>query len=213
MSGQVTESEILAEANEIYIQKRQTSHNMNVIAAETAKMQKVQKSLLNRLKDYYLYKGNGWSANDPLHLDKTALTYDHVSPVFIKLFQIIDDLRAVDSLDFLDEYIAALQTKGIKLYIDPGTQVVSDKDDVLSAVNAMGAFQKQINALDDQIKIEKAEEADNINLTAKSEFSKLVAFYNKKEEGKDIDDSYQEIVADYTLRETGYTKVYDNSLN
>jgi hypothetical protein len=211
--SKVTESELLNEANEIYVQKKQTSHHMNVIATETSKLQKVQKSLLNRLKDYYLYQGNGWIANNPLDIDKDADTYDKVSPVFIKALQIIEDLRAIDSIDFLDPYIQALDARGIKIYIDPGKQLVSDKEEVLNAVNSMGAFQKQINALSKEIKDVKSLEAEDINLTAKNEFPALVSFYNAKESGKDIDDKYQDIITNYELCETGYTKVYDGNLN
>jgi hypothetical protein len=213
-SNTPTESELLTESNEIYEQKKQTAHHMNVIATETAKMQKVQKSLLNRLKDYYLYQNNGWVANDPLQLDKAALTYDKVSPIFIRLMQVIEDLRAVECLNFLDPYIQALDSKGVKVYINPGKMLVSDKEDVLNAINSMGAFQKQINALDKEIKEVKSLEAEDINLTTKSEFAKLVAFYNKKENKgiEAVEDQYQDLVTDFTLRETGYTKIFDESL-
>jgi hypothetical protein len=213
--SKATESELMSEANEIFDQKKMTAHHMNVIATETAKMQKVQKSVLNRLKDYYLYQGKGWVVSDPLELDKKAPETDHVSPVFIRLLQIIKDLRAIGDTDFLDPYITALQAKGIKIYIDPGKQEVSDKEETLSSINSMGAFQKQINTLDKQIKEEKAEEAYDINLTAKNEFGKLVAFYNKKLNKGDeaVEDHYHDLIADYELRETGYTKVFDGSLN
>jgi hypothetical protein len=211
--AQVKESELLSESNEIYEQKKQTAHHMNVIATETAKMQKVSKSLLNRMKDYYLYQGKGWVLNNPLDLDNNVEFRDKISPVFIKLLQIIEDLKATDCLDLIDPYLKALNSFGIKIYIDPGKQLISDKEEFINAIESMGIFQKQINALDSQIKNEKSIEAEEINLTSKQEFAKLVSFYNKKENGKDIDDQYGDIIANYELCETGYTKVYDGTLN
>jgi hypothetical protein len=207
-----TEKELMVESHEIFEQKKTAGKHMNMIATETAKQLKVQKSLLNRLKDYYLYRGIGWVSKNPLSIDKAAKTYDKVSPLFIKLLQIVEDLRAVDSIDFLDPYIKELNSYGIKIYFDPKPMTISDKDEAFNAVNSMGAFQKQINALNGEIKEIKAVEADEINLTAKSEFPRLLSFYHKKELGKDIDDEYQNKITHLELVETGYTKVMDNSL-
>lgn len=209
----VTESELMFESNEIYTQKKQAAKHMNVIGNETAKMHKIQKSTLNRLKDYKLYHKNGWVAGNPLVLDKQVDYPDKLSPIFIKLFQIVEDLRAVGDTSFLDPYVASLESQGIKIYIDQGTPIVSDKDEVMSNVDSMGTFQKQVNALSKEINEVKAIEADDINLTAAKEFPKLVAFYNKKEEGKDVDDIYQNAIADFELRENGYNKVFDGSLS
>jgi hypothetical protein len=210
---QVTESELLSESNEIYEQKKQTAHHMNVIAVETAKMQKVPKSLLNRMKDYYFYHGKGWILNNPIDLDNNSKEKDKVSPVFIKLFRIIEDLRATNCQDFLDPYLKALDAFGIKIYIDPRKQMISDKEEFMNAIDSMGAFQKQINALDNQIKDEKSLEAEEINFSKQKDFPGLVTFYSKVENQKDIDDFYQDKIADLELLETAYNKIYDKSLN
>jgi len=207
-----TESELLNESNEIFEQKKTAAKHMNLIATETAKLQKVQKSFLNRLKDYYLYQGDGWIANDPFNIDKEAPTHDKISLLFIKFLQVVEDLRSADCLDFLDPYIQAMDSNGIKIYINPGKMLVSDKDETLDAIDSMGAFQKQINALSKEIKEIKAVEADQIHLTAKSEFPKLLSFYNAIESGKERDDFYQDKIADLNLREHGYTSVMDKTL-
>jgi hypothetical protein len=213
MSGsQPTERELLTESSELLERKKQAGKHMNVIAAETSKTYKIPKNVLNRLKDYNLYYKKGWVSNNPLDIDKSAKEIDKLSPMFMKLLQVVEDLRMVNSQTMLDPYIKELNGHGIKIYIDPGKQIVSDEDEVLNAVGSMGIFQKEINTISEEIKEDKASEADDINLTAKSEFPRLLSFYHKKEQGKDIDDEYQSKIEYYNLVETSYNKVYDDSL-
>lgn len=216
MAQQVTESELIVEANEIYDQKKLASKSMNTIAAETSKFHKIPKPVLGRLKSYYLYSGKGWTAKDPLTIDKTKdFKTDVLSPVFAKLLQVIDDLRLLGDTDFLAPYITALQSKGIDIFIKDDGSKLATAEDIKDAVNSMGTWQKQVDSCDKEIKEEKSEEAEDINLTKKSEFSRLVAFYNKKiNKGNDaVEDQYHDLLADYELIESGYTKVFDESLS
>jgi hypothetical protein len=215
MNNVPTEREILAESNEIFVQRKQASHHMGVIASEVSKRNHVDKSLLNRLKDYYLYQGVNWIGGNPLDLDPDSDTCDKVSPIFIRFLQVVQDLRAADCMDFLDPYIQALNNNGIKIYLDPGKVLVSDKQEVMDAVNSMGLFQKQINALNKELKIDKAEEADQISLIGKSDFPGLVSFYNKKEEkgNESVEDSYHSVIEKTELVSTAYTKVFDEALS
>ena len=212
MPKQITETELLDDSREILLEKKTASKNMNMILSETAKMQKIEKPILARMKDYLHYKGLGWIGNDPLELNPEEKFKDRVSPTFKKLLQMADDLRATDCLEWLDPYLNAIKIHGIDIRISPTNVRIQDKDEVVAAVQNASDFQGIICNLADEINEVKAVEAEEMNLTKQNEFKKLLNFYDKKQNNKDIDDLYQNTITDFELRETGYTKIYDESL-
>jgi len=213
MSKQITETELLDDSREILVNKKAASKNMNMVLHETAKMQGIEKPILARMKDYLHYRGMGWIGNNPLEKDPEERFPDRVSPCFRKLLQIINDLRATDCLEWLDPYLDAMKQNGITISITPGTVRINDKTEVEAALQNASDFQTTICQLADEINDIKAVEAEEICLTKQNEFKKLLNFYDKKQNNKDIDDLYQDTVTDFEMRETGYTKVYDETLS
>jgi hypothetical protein len=212
-NGQITESKLMEEAHEIFLEKKEASKQMNLVAKETAKAQGIEKPILVRCKDYLHYRGMGWMNNDPLEKDPEEKFPDRVSPTFRKLVQIVEDLTAVGRLDFLDLYLDALRKKGIDIKIDIGDPRVKDIDETWQAIENMSGFQTTICQLADEINDEKAPQAEEINLVPENEFKKLLGFYAKKQAAKDIDEQYQNIVTHLEMTESGYNKTYDDSLN
>jgi hypothetical protein len=213
MANQLTESELLQDSNEILEQKKAASKNMNMVAAETAKAQGIEKPILVRCKDYLHYRGRGWLGGDLLEKDPEEKFPDRVAPTFRKLLQIVEDLSAVGRPDFLDIYLDALRAKGIDIKINYADMRVNDPDETWVAVENMSGFQTTICALADEINDVKAVESEDINFTPKNEFKKVLGFYNRKEAGKDVDDFYQDTVTHLEQVETAYNKVYDESLS
>jgi len=216
MTAAVTETELIEEANEIYELRKTAAKHMNALAQAHGKQLGVDKGILQRVKAYHLYHGNGWNGN-PLTTNAQLVQKGRVDPlsgVFAKVLSVIEDLRTVGYLDLLDPYVEELAKFGIKLEYDPAGSLVKDKDELLGILNSMGTFQKEIDYHDEILGLEKAEEADNINLTKKTEFRKLVAFYNKKKlhGAESVEDKYNDYMADNELKEAGYTKVFNDAL-
>jgi len=213
MSKQTTPLELLEESYETLKEKRLASKHMNLVASDTAKMQKIEKPILIRCKDYLHYRGAGYAAGDILgEKDPQEKFPDRVVPTFKKLLQIVDDLYAIGKEDMLDIYLDALKAKGIELKITGKQCRVNDVDETWQAVENMSGFQTTICELADEINFGATQVAEDINFTPKTEFKGVLNFYAKKVEEKEIDDKYQDTVTHLTMTETAYTDVYDENL-
>jgi len=210
---QTTPSELLEEAYETLKEKKMASKHMNMIASDTAKMQKIEKPILVRVKDYYHYRGAGWEGKDPLSRVQDEKFPDRVTPTMRKLLQIVDDLAAVGQLDMLDVYFDALKAKGIEITVSNKDVRVSDVDETWQAVENMSGFQSKICQLADEINFGCTQVAEDINFTPKQEFKGVLNLYAKKEEAKDVDDMYQDKVTGLQMTETAWNNVYDENLN
>jgi len=209
---QTTPLELLEEAYETLKEKKLASKHMNLIASDTAKMQKVEKPLLVRCKDYLHYRGMGWDGTNPLSKTPGEKFPDRVTPTMCKLLQIVDDLAAVGKLDMLDVYFDALKAKGVEVTVTNKPVRVSDVDDTWQAVENMSGFQTKICELADEINFGCTAVAEDINFTPKAEFKPVLNLYAKKQESKDVDDMYQDKVTYLNMTETAWNDTYDENL-
>ncbi len=187
-------------------EKKSYSYQMNSTFKEAGKHANVEPTVLRRVKDYKYYKGNGWDGS-PIVLDKDEKFKDRVSPVFKKLYTIVDDLAQVDQLELLDEYLDCLRDLGIKIDISNYHSATSttDKDVTDSAIETGVSLQSNICQLADEIKENDSEQAEVEGFGPKHEYVKLInLIYQKNEKGKDIDDKCQEKQTELALAQESY---------
>jgi len=212
MSQTTTPAELLEESAEILREKKTNSKHMNMIGADMAKMQKIEKPIMIRCKDYAYYRGSGWVGNDPLSRDPDEKFPDRVTPTFRKLLQIVDDLAAIGKLDMLDVYFDALKAKGVEITVSNKDVRVNDVDETWQAIENMKGYQKTICDLADELNFGCSQVSEDINFTPKSEFKGALNLYVRKEDGKDVDDVYQDKVTNLNMTETAWNSIYDESL-
>ena len=208
-----TPAELLEESYTLLKEKKVNSKHLSTIASDMAKMQKIEKPVMIRCKDYVYYRGRGYLPTDILgDKDPQEKFPDRVVPTFKKLLQIIDDLYAIGKPELLDIYLDAMKQRGIEIIVhDKNTRVI-DPDETWQAIENMQSYQATICDLADQINFGCTQVAEDINFTPKEEFKKVLSFYEKKTDERDCDDLYQEKVTDLEMTETAYTKIYDESL-
>jgi hypothetical protein len=208
----MTEKELLEEAHQLHIEKIEASKAMNLEANDCAERNGIEKSIVLRLKDYRYYHGNGWEGGDPLTLEKGAKFADRVSPCFRRLALIIDDCQQAGTMDYLQEYIDAMETRGIHITIDPKPQVAKSADDVKHSVSSLGGYQAVICSNADKIRDECGEQAEEMDFAPKNKFKELVGFYHRQTEGKDIHDPVMDRVAFCELYENALNKIHDEGV-
>ena len=153
--------------------------------AEKNGMDKSGKSVLKRIMNYHHYKGVNWLNNDPLTKDPTVKDKDKVAPTFIKLVQIVEDLATIGDKDFLQPYLDALLSKGIKIEIDYGTaETKEDTETILETLDSASKLQTNVDTLNNQLKEEKSAESEEIGFAPKSAFLKVLGLYEKIKDDK-----------------------------
>ena len=212
MSKQMTPLELLEESYDILKEKKTNSKQMNMVAGDMAKMQKIEKPIMIRCKDYAYYRGSGWEGNDPLTRNPDEKFPDRVTPTMRKLLQIIDDCAAIGKLDLLDVYFDALRNKGVDIKVSNKPCRVHDVDETWQAIENMKGFQKNICELADELNFGCTQIAEDINFTPKQEFKGVLGLYEKKKDERETDDIYQEKVMDLQMTETAWNDVYDENL-
>jgi len=212
VNAPLTKKELLDEYEEVLEDRKNAAKQMSIVISDLAKAQHVEKKTLSLAKSLLFGKGEGWLGGNPLEHDPDAKHTDKFQAPLRKFSEIVFALQAIDCLDWLDPYIEEMDARGIHITIDKGEVEISDKVEVEQALQNAVSFQKTVKALDDKIKEEGAPTAEEIELTKKSAFSHLLKFYADKQNGKDLDDKYQQAIADYTLIETGLTNVYDGNI-
>jgi len=208
---QTTPKELLSEAYGLLTEKKTASKHMNMVAADMAKMQKIEKPVMIRCKDYSYYHKRGWMGN-PLELDPNEKFKDRVSPTFKKLLQIIDDLYATGNPDLLEPYFEAMAAHGIEIKVKNKDVRVNDIDETWAAIDNMKGFQATICELADEINFGCTQVAEDINFSPKAEFKGALNLYAKVTEEKDVDDIYQTKITNLNMTETAYNDIYDDNL-
>jgi len=212
VAGSTTPIELLETTYEILKEKKVATKHMNLVASDTAKMQKIEKPVLIRCKDYLHYRGAGWEGNDPLTRHPDEKFPDRVTPTMRKFLQIIDDLYAVGKQDMLDVYFDALKNHGVEIKVLNRQPRVNDVDETWAAVENMSSFQTTICELADEINFGATQIAEDINFTPKKEFKGALSLYEKKVDEKDCDDMYQDKVTDLSMTEQAWNNIYDENL-
>lgn len=188
--------------------KKMYNKNMSQRLKEAATASKVDAAMLRRCKDYLHYRKLGWLGG-PLELDPKEKFKDRVSPVFIKLLAIIDDLMSLGKENLLDVYMDALAEKGIKIDYSEHipTNPTASPDDAWEAVEFGSQMQGYIRTLADRIRDEDSVKAEELGFGPKNEYPKLIQLLDRKKNGNDIEDTVQDKFTKLILAQKSYEEV------
>ena len=196
--------ELLDDSLETLADKKRFNKTMNSIIKDCAKENDINPKVLKAVKNYRHYKGANWADGNPLEKDMTKKDKDKVSPIFIKLLEIVENLRAVGDSEFLEPYIKALAEKGIKIDIEY-TQTDKNINDIMEVIESASKLQTNVDALAEELKEEKSTTAEELNFTPKSSFCNVLGMLEKINEGKEIDDTLQSRFTEITMLNNAYT--------
>lgn len=203
-----TAEELLDESLTLLEEKKTAQKTINTMAKDASAALGVPASVIKKCKDLYFTKGKAWNGG-PLSLDKDEKVKDKISQVMIKLVEVIQLFQNVGHVDWLDDYISALEGFGIHLSIDDVTPLTSDPDETEEIIKSMLAYQAIIKDNTEMIREDHGTESENLNFAPKKDYSQVVSFYNKVKDGKDVDDEYQDKVTALEMLETAMNLIYD----
>lgn len=164
----------------------------------------------NTLVKAYANKGRAWIGDNPLELSSEEKHKDVVSPIFTKLLNLIKATEAFDQTEeLLGEYFNALEEAGITIQIDSEKFTHSNVDmmdsDIEDELKAAKSFLLTIESYSDEIKNEHAIKAEELNFAPKTGYMQVANIYKKGINGKDIDDTVQNILT--------YNEFIDKAVN
>lgn len=197
--------ELLDDSLDTLSDKKRYSKTMNSILKDCAKRVGVEPSVLKKVKNYYHYKGVNWVNGNPLEKNKEIKEKDKISPIFIKLKEVIDNLRQINGLNLLTPYIDAMKSCGITITIDDMNSSLDDDGYVQEVLESASKLQTNVDALSEELKETKSEEAEKLNFTPKSSFCGVLGILDKINEGKDVDDKIQSTFTEITMLNNAYT--------
>lgn len=179
---------LLKESTEIHYEIIKLFDEMNDAAKITAKSTKIPKWMFNKMKDCQYYKGNGWEES-PLDLSKDEKFKDKMSPVFIRLLNLVQLCRHFNNLDLIKEYIEALKAFGITITVEAThDSTPAFSPEAIKAAQAtiyeMKQYQSQICELADILRDEKSLEAESYDYVPKAEFRGIVDIKYRKQINK-----------------------------
>lgn len=168
---------------------------MNSIAQECSRETHIGKNTIMKVKDYLHYRGRGWG-DDCLEKSEEAEKYpDRVSPTFRNLVEIVKNLYATGKESALQVYLNAVKERGITINIDTSMFAAPNndvKDRVAAALSIMDPLQCQICEKNDYMNDVLASDAEQVNLSPKDKYKKIVKLAASKQAGRDIDDKVQD---------------------
>ena len=182
--------ELLDDSLETLADKKRFAKTMNTIIKDCAKKNDVEPKVIKAVSMYKHYAGSNWVNNNPLEKDKDAKEKDKVSPIFIKLLEVVENLRAIGDKEFLKPYINALAEKGIKIDID-FEDTNKNVDEIMEVIDSTSKLKTNIDTLTEELKEEKSTTAEELNFTPKSSFCNVLGILEKINEGKNQNDKIQ----------------------
>lgn len=196
--------ELLDNSLETLADKKKFAKTMNTIIKDCAKKNNVDPKVIKAVKNYRHYKGANWANNNPLKKDKDKKEKDKVAPIFIKLLEVVENLRAIGDKEFLEPYLNAITEKGIRIDIDFED---TDKDvgEIMEVIESASKLQTNVDTLAEELKEEKSTTAEELNFTPKSSFCNVLGMLEKINEGKEIDDTLQNRFTEITMLNNAYT--------
>lgn len=197
--------ELLDDALDNVSEKKQFMKTMKDTLKECGTLNGIDKKALAHVKDYYHYKGANWQDGNPLKKNTQAEYKDKISPTFIKLLSIFQDLEAVGDTAFLQPYVDALAPYGIKIEFDAKTPDTKESlKDIKEKIETASKYQTNIDELTKLIKEENAVKSEDIGFTTKSGFNSVLNTYEKIKEGKDVNDKVQQNIANSLMSADAY---------
>lgn len=196
--------ELLNDSLETLADKKKFAKTMNTIIKDCAKQNNLEPKVIKSVKNYHHYKGVNWANNNPLEKDKNKKDKDKVAPIFIKLLEVVENLRKVGDKEFLEPYINALAEHGIRIDID-FEETDKNVEEIMEVVESASKLQTNVDTLNEELKEEKSTEAEELNFTPKSSFVGILGILDKIKNGKDVEDLIQGNFTTITMLNNAYT--------
>ena len=196
--------ELLDDSLETLADKKRFAKTMNSIIKDCAKKNEIDPKVIKAVKNYRHYRGVNWANNNPLEKDNDKKEKDKVAPIFIKLLEVVENLRAIGDKEFLEPYLNAIAEHGIKIDIDFAD---TDKNvgEIMEVIDSASKLQTNVDTLAEELKEEKSTTAEELNFTPKSSFCNVLGMLEKINEGKEIDDTLQSRFTEITMLNNAYT--------
>lgn len=196
--------ELLDDSLETLADKKRFAKTMNSIIKDCAKKNEIDPKIIKAVKNYRHYRGANWANNNPLEKDNDKKEKDKVAPIFIKLLEVVENLRAIGDKEFLEPYLNAIAEHGIKIDID-FEDTDKDVDEIMEVIESASKLQTNVDTLAEELKETKSVEAEELNFTPKSSFCNVLGMLEKINEGKEIDDALQSRFTEITMLNNAYT--------
>lgn len=196
--------ELLDDSLETLADKKRFAKTMNSIIKDCAKKNEIDPKIIKAVKNYRHYRGVNWANNNPLEKDNDKKEKDKVAPIFIKLLEVVENLRAIGDKEFLEPYLNAIAEHGIKIDID-FEDTDKDVDEIMEVIESASKLQTNVDTLAEELKGEKSTTAEELNFTPKSSFCNVLGMLEKINEGKEIDDALQSRFTEITMLNNAYT--------
>lgn len=200
--------ELLDESLDIFADKKKFTKTMNSIIKDCSKKTGIEKSVLKKVKDYHHCKGVNWVNGNPLEKNVEVKEKDKIALVFIKLKEIVDNLRAVGDVKFLNEYLTAMDSCGIHITVDSSInseEQIVNSDEIMEVIENASRLQTNVDTLGEELKENKSVEAEKLNFTPKSSFCNVLGILDKIREGKDVDDKIQDRFTELEMLNGAFT--------
>ena len=196
--------DLLNDSLETLADKKKFTKTMNTIIKDCAKKNEIDPKVIKAVKNYRHYKGVNWANNNPLEKDKDKKEKDKIAPIFIKLLEVVENLRAIGDKEFLKPYLNAIAEKGIRIDID-FEDTNKDVNEIMEVIESASKLQTNVDVLAKELKEEKSSEAEELNFTPKSSFCNILGILEKINEGKEVDDVLQNRFTEITMMNNAYT--------
>lgn len=203
--------ELLEESVQVLDEKKTAQKTINAMAKDAEESLGIDSATTKYCKGIYHTKGKGWLNGNPLSLDKDSKIKDKTSQIMIKLRDEILYLQRIGHTDWLNDYLSALEGYGIHITIDPVDPVVSNTDEIEEVIKSMCGYQLVIDENSETIKEDHGQQSEDLNFTPKKNYTEVLGLYNKIQNGKDVDDEYQDKIASLEMLETALNLVYDGT--
>ena len=196
--------ELLDDSLETLADKNKFAKTMNTIIKDCAKQNNLKPKVIKAVKNYRHYKGVNWKNNNPLKKNKDIKEKDKVAPIFIKLLEVVENLRAIGDKEFLEPYLNAIAEKGIRIDIDFEDTNKNVKE-IMEVINSASKLQTNVDTLAEELKEEKSTTAEELNFTPKGSFVSILGILDKIKEGKNQNDKIQSNFTNLIMLNNAFT--------
>lgn len=203
--------ELLEESIQVLDEKKQAQKAMNGLAKDCEESLNIDAATVKFCKNVYWTKGKAWEHGSPLVLNKDEKIKDKTSQLMIKLRDLILNLRRIGHIDWLTDYFSALDGCGIHIAVDEQAPDVSSPDEIEEVIKSMCGYQLVVDENADKIKEDHGQQSEDLNFAPKKNYAEVLGLYNKIQNGKDVDDEFQDKITQLEMLETALNLVYDEA--
>lgn len=196
--------ELLDDSLETLADRKKFNKTRNTIIKDCAKANGIEPKVIKAVTSYHHYKCANWVDNNPLEKDKDKKEKDKVAPIFIKLLEVVENLRKVGDKEFLEPYLNALAEHGIKIDIN-FEDTDKNVDEIMEVIDSASKLQTNVDALTEELKENKSVEAEELAFTPKGAFVGVLGILDKIKNGKDVDDTLQTNFTNITMLNNAYS--------